>query len=382
MTARLAVVVSGFPRTSETFAVGELVSLARAGMLTRLYATKAGDGAPAQPGVDELLPLLHVLPPGDADEQAAALVADLAAGSAAGSGTGFRAGAVDGAVDGLHGYFAHRPTEVAAKAAALLDVGYSFSAHALDARKVPDVELARRARAAAGVVACNTDVRQHVDVPGARVRLLPHGVDVRRFGPRPRPQDDGRLHVLAVGRLVEKKGFDTLVVAAGLLPDRFVFRIVGTGAERERLERLVARHGLTGRVELVGRRSHEELPDEYAWADVVVVPSVVDQDGDRDGLPNVALEAMACCRPIVASDVSALGQVVRAAGSGLVVRPGDSPALAGALMALAAQPRLRAHLAVRGRRHVQNRYGLDQCTSRLVRHLDTLHARRAESVDA
>ena len=200
MTARLAVVMSGFPRTSETFALGELAALARAGMLVRVYATKPGDGEAPHPGAEEILPLVRMLPPGGAAQQARTLVDDL-------GGT---------EVDGIHGYFAHQPTEVASLAARALGVGYSFSVHALDARKVPPDDLARRARAAAGVVACNTDVAQYVDVPGARLRLLPHGVDLTRFGPRPRPsgEDDDRLRVLAVGRLVEKKGFPTLVQAA------------------------------------------------------------------------------------------------------------------------------------------------------------------------
>ena len=197
MTTRLVVVMSGFPRTSETLAVGELVALARAGVLVRVYATKSGDGETPQPGVEELLQLLRMLPAGDVVNQASALVDDLG----------------DAVVEGVHGYFAHRPTEVAAHAAGALGVGFSFSVHALDARKVPPVELARRARAAAGVVACNTDVAQYVELPGVRVYLLPHGVDVARFGPRPHPAGDARLRVLAVGRLVEKKGFLTLLVA-------------------------------------------------------------------------------------------------------------------------------------------------------------------------
>ena len=366
MTTRLTVVMSGFPRTSETFAVGELLALVRAGMLTRLYATKPGDGATAQPGVDELLPLLRVLPAGDADEQAAALVADL--------------GSLP--VDGVHGYFAHRPTEVAAKAAAALGLGFSFSVHALDARKVPAPELADRARAATGVVACNTDVLQHVDVPGARTRLLPHGVDLRRFSPRPRSDGDGSLRVLAVGRLVEKNGFGTLVAAAALLRRHVTVRIVGSGAEQDHLERLVDQHGVTGRVHLVGRRSHEQLPADYAWADVVAVPSVVDRHGDRDGLPNVTLEAMACGRPVVVSNVSALGHVVSEAGSGLVVPPGDSRALAAALATLGTEPWMRAQLAEAGRRYVESGFDLDVCTRALVAHLRALHTRESEAVDA
>jgi len=101
VSARLAVVMSGFPRTSETFAVAELLALARAGMLTRLYATKPGDGAPPQPGAEELLPLLRVLPDGDVRRQATVLTEDLQ----------------DVPIDGVHGYFAHRPAAVAAGAA-------------------------------------------------------------------------------------------------------------------------------------------------------------------------------------------------------------------------------------------------------------------------
>jgi glycosyltransferase involved in cell wall biosynthesis len=363
MTARLAVVMSGFPRTSETFALGELVALAREGMLVRVYATKPGDGESPQPGVEEVRPLVRMLPAGDVTHQAADLVEDLG----------------DADVDGVHGYFAHLPAEVAARAAGALGVGFSFSVHALDARKVPPVDLARRARAAAGVVACNADVAQYVEVPGAQVYLLPHGVDVARFVPRPRPDGDARLRVLAVGRLVEKKGFSTLLDAVARLQVPVMLRIVGTGVEQAVLEESIDRQGLGETVELAGRRSHEKLPDEYAWADVVAVPSVVDSSGDRDGLPNVTLEAMACRRPLVAADVTALGDTVHAAGSGLVVPPADADALAEGLTTLT-DPRLRAELGSAGRRYVEEHFDLATCTHRLVERLELLHTRAPEPV--
>jgi glycosyltransferase involved in cell wall biosynthesis len=365
VTARLAVVVSGFPRTSETFAIGELVALMRAGMLQRVYATKPGDGATPQPGVEKVLPLLRVLPVGGAAQQAEALAEDLG----------------DARVDGLHGYFAHRPAEVAAAAAAKLGVGFSFSVHALDARKVAAHELAGRARAASGVVACNADVAQHVAVPGARVRLLPHGVDLDRFTPGPPAESREAVRVLAVGRLVEKKGLSTLVDAVARLEVPWVLRIVGTGDEHARLQEAVDGHGLTDKAELAGRRSHDELPDDYAWADVVTVPSVVDRSGDRDGLPNVALEAMASGRPLVVSDVAVLGAAVREAGSGLVVPPGDAAALADALTRLAA-PGARAEPGIAGRRYVEESFDLAACTRRFVEYLNLLHARAPEAVDA
>ena len=364
MRARIAVVMSGFPRTSETFAVGELVALAREGMLARVYATKSGDGETPQPGVEEVLTLLRMLPAGDATQQAATLVEDLRGAD----------------VDGVHGYFAHHPAEVAARAAGDLGVRFSFSVHALDARKVPPLHLAGRARAAAGVVACNADVSQYVDVPGARVYLLPHGVDLARFVPSPHP-DDARLRVLAVGRLVEKKGFSTLLDAVARLQVPVMLRIVGTGVEQAALEESIDHQGLRETVELTGRRSHEQLPDEYAWSDVVAVPSVVDRDVDRDGLPNVTLEAMACSRPLVASEVSALGDTVHAAGSGLVVPPADADALAEGLTRLT-DPRLRAELGSAGRRYVTEHCDLATCTRRLVERLELLHARARESAYA
>lgn len=365
MSAHLSLVVSGFPRTSETFALAELIALRRAGMLVRIYATKPGDGAPPQPGVDELLPLLRVLPPGDVARQARALVEDLG----------------EARVDGIHGYFAHRPAEVAAGAAMLLGVGFSFSVHALDARKVPATELADRARAASGVVVCNRDVGRHVEVPGARVRLLPHGVDLQRFRPRPIPHHDRRLRVLAVGRLVEKKGFSTLIDAVARLRVPWRLRIVGTGVEHARLEASIERHGIADTVDVVGRRSHDQLPDDYAWADVVAIPSIVDRGGDRDGLPNVALEAMASGRPVVVSEVADLGTTVHDAGSGLVVRPGDVAALADALTRLAV-PSARATFGAAGRRYVEQHFDLAACTSRLVEHLDGLHSGARGRVDA
>jgi glycosyltransferase involved in cell wall biosynthesis len=105
----------------------------------------------------------------------------------------------------------------------------------------------------------------------------------------------------------------------------------------------------------------------------VAVPSIVDRNGDRDGLPNVALEAMACGRALVVSDVSALGPTVRAAGSGVVVPPGDSQALAEALDRLH-QPGERAVLAAAGRTYVERHFALADCTRRLVEHLAALHA--------
>jgi glycosyltransferase involved in cell wall biosynthesis len=354
---RLVMLMSGFPRRSETFALNELIALDRAGCLEAVFATKPGEPGPPQPGAEQLIEKVKVLAPGTPAEQAAEVVARL-----------------DGApVTAVHGYFAHVPTEVAAKAARRLGVPYGFSVHAVDARKVSRSGLAERARAAACVIACNPDVAGDLKRAGAPVQLIPHGVDLARFRSAPPPPAE-ILTILAVGRLVPKKGFPVLIRAAARMLAPFRLRIVGEGPERGAIEALIAEHDLGDRVELVGPRTHDDLPAEFAAAHIVVVPSVMDAKGDRDGLPNVVLEAMSSGRPVVASDVGAVASAVVDGRTGVLVPPGDSEALAGALEFLVDQPDMRERLGREARARVEADFELHSCTARLRAFLETAYA--------
>jgi glycosyltransferase involved in cell wall biosynthesis len=354
---RLVMLMSGFPRRSETFALNELIALDRAGCLEAVFATKPGEPGVRQPGAEQLMEKVRVLAPGTPAEQAAEVVERL-------NGT---------PVTAVHGYFAHVPTEVAAKAARRLGVPYGFSVHAVDARKVSRAGLAERARDAACVIACNPDVAGDLKRAGAPVQLIPHGVDLTRFRPTPAPPAEV-LTMLAVGRLVPKKGFPTLIRAAARLLAPFRLRIVGEGPERGAIEALIAEHDVGDRVELVGPRTHDDLPAEYAAAHIVVVPSVTDAKGDRDGLPNVVLEAMSSGRPVVASDVGAVSSAVVDGRTGVLVPPNDSEALAGALEFLADQPDMRERLGREARARVEADFELNSCTARLRAFLETVYA--------
>jgi glycosyltransferase involved in cell wall biosynthesis len=354
MTGGIAVVTSGFPRRSETFALNELLALDRAGALAGVYATKAGESGPQQPDASRLG--VRVLPPGTPREQASALAAEL---------DGLR-------VAGVHGYFAHRPAEVAALAAYKLGVPFGFSVHARDARKLQPSELAERAAAAACVIACNVDAGAEVERAGGRADVVPHGVDLARFRPREVRRADPPT-VLAVGRLVEKKGFHILLDAAARLSFPFRLRIVGEGPERARLDAAVADHGLSERVELIGAVTHAELRVEYGAADIVVAPSLADGTGDRDGLPNVVLEAMACGLPVIGGDVGAMASALDGE-TGLLVPPGDAASLAEALELLARQPALRARIGRAARSRVERDFDLERCAERFVLRLRAAYA--------
>jgi glycosyltransferase involved in cell wall biosynthesis len=127
-------------------------------------------------------------------------------------------------------------------------------------------------------------------------------------------------------------------------------------------------------VTLCGPMTHAQLPAAYAAAHIVVVPSVIDRTGDRDGLPNVVLEAMASARPVVASDVAAISSAVQDGQTGLLVPPGDPNRLAGALRLLAGRPALMEDLGRAGRRRIETEFNLRRCTGRLVRLLRAAYA--------
>jgi glycosyltransferase involved in cell wall biosynthesis len=354
---KLVMLMSGFPRRSETFALNELLALDGAGCLQAVFATKPGEPGPPQPGAERLMPKVRVLAPGSPAEQAAEVVERLGGAE----------------VSAVHGYFAHLPTDVAARAARGLGVPYGFSVHALDARRVGPTDLADRARDASCVIACNADVADELRRAGAPVSLIPHGVDLDRFQPSP-PPGGAVPRLLAVGRLVPKKGFPVLIDAAARMRAPFELRVVGAGAQRDALQRRIAAHDVQGRVVLAGPRTHDELPAEYAGADVVVVPSVADADGDRDGLPNVVLEAMASGRPVVASDIGAVSSAIIDGRTGVLVPPGDPDALADALDLVLARPDLRERLGREARAHVERDYELQRCTTRLRGFLEHVYA--------
>ena len=250
---------------------------------------------------------------------------------------------------------------------------YGFSTHAKDARKVPPEILARRAGGAVCVVACNPDVATQLRNVGASVRLIPHGVDAEHFRPEPLP-DPQPLRLLAVGRLVEKKGFHVLLAAVARMRLPFSLRIVGEGPEQARLEGMIAGLGLSDRVGLCGPRTHQELPDEYMNAHVLAAPSIVDSSGDRDGLPNVVLEAMACGRAVVGTDAGAIGSALKDRVTGLLVPQGDAGALAGALDSIACKPAMLREFGARGRRVVEQEYEVEHCAGRFCDALQEAYA--------
>ena len=172
--------------------------------------------------------------------------------------------------------------------------------------------------------------------PEEKVVLHRLGVDLDHFQfVDRRERSEGTPTLLAVGRFVEKKGFEDLIRAVGLAGDRSAFRlrIVGDGPLRPRLESVVAELDLGSKVEMPGWRTPDEVAEEMVRADALAMSSVVAADGDMEGLPLVIAEAMSTGLPILGTDHSGIPEAVADGRNGRVVDEGDIEALAEALVA-------------------------------------------------
>jgi glycosyltransferase involved in cell wall biosynthesis len=262
----------------------------------------------------------------------------------------------------LHAHFLHSPAAIAFIAKKISGQRYSVCGHAKDIYTTLPQNLEMRCDRADFVTTCTEANRRYlveeIGLAPSRVRLCRHGVDVERFsrnGSRPRA---GRI--LSVGRLVPKKGFDLLIRACGELRRRgvdFELRIIGGGELRDELAQLAEQERVADRVKLTGSMSQEQVAAELQVAELFVLSPRVMPDGDRDGIPNVLLEAMAAGVPIVASAVSAIPEVLTDGVNARLVPPGQPKLLADAMAELLKDPAQRARLAEAGERFVR-----EQCS--------------------
>ena len=252
---------------------------------------------------------------------------------------------VERGITHLHAHFASLSARTTQIAAALTGVTYSFTAHAKDIfHETVDNDRLRRVLADAQHVVTISEynfrhLRAEFPAETAHLHLIHNGLELDRF-PYRSPHAPGEvLRIAAVGRLVEKKGFDRLIDAAAALTARgarLEVRIAGGGDLAQALTDRIAAAGLDGVVTLLGPQTQQEVSDLLRCADVFVAPCVVGADGNVDGLPTVLLEAMAMGVPAIASDVTGIPEVVHPAGTGrpqtgILIRTGILSDLVGAL---------------------------------------------------
>jgi glycosyltransferase involved in cell wall biosynthesis len=403
--------VRSWPRLSQTFVVNEVLEQERLGTRLELYALGRSGEDVVQPQVLAVGAPVHYLDDRRRRLPAAlrdhALVArsaplaylgtlalalvrpQLARGYATLSTLGclsaavrlaaavHRSRAAGAPIEHLHAHFAHDPGLVALQTSRLSGVPYSITAHARDLYQIPVSSLRARAEGAVALVTCcgaNVDYLRQV-LPASlhpRVRLIHHGVELDRFVPAPRAEAPAPVEIVSVGRLVEKKGFPDLLRACSELKNAapatsapFRLRIVGDGPMRAELTALRDRLGLHDDVELVGERSGDEVLRAYQDADIFALTPCVTADGDRDGVPNVIVEAMACGLPVLTTDAGGVTEVVRHGVNGLVAAPHDVETLARHLADLVTDATRRRALGQAGRRMVEEHFDVRSAARQL-----------------
>jgi colanic acid/amylovoran biosynthesis glycosyltransferase len=263
-----------------------------------------------------------------------------------------------------HAHFATSATSVALYLRQLLGTSYSFTAHAKDIyiNGVVTGNLARKLSSARFAVTVSDYNRRYLSaLPGAdRLVRIYNGLDLGQFSPNGTVRADPPL-VLAVGRLIEKKGFGDLIRACAVLRGEghtFRCRIVGKGPLESELRHQVRDLRLEGWVELAGPMSRDALLELYPLAAVVAAPCVVGSDGNRDGLPTVLIEAMALGVPVVSTDVTGIPELVEHDRTGIIVPQHAPEELAGAIGQLLADSTRARRLAQAGREKVEQEFDL------------------------
>jgi glycosyltransferase involved in cell wall biosynthesis len=284
----------------------------------------------------------------------------------------------------LHAHFGTVATSIARLAAAMAGIGYSFTAHAKDIYHAYDdpQHLNLKLRDAdATVTVSDFNVAYLRRTYGAeRVTRIYNGLDLERFAWSD-PQD-GAGEILAVGRLVEKKGFHILIEALRLMREAGrtpVCRIIGSGEEHAHLAAQIGDAGLEATVRLEGPRPQAEVIAAMRQAAVLACPCVVGSDGNRDGLPTVLLEAMAVGLPVVSTDVVGIPELVRDGETGLIAPEADPEALAAALTRITEEAGLRRRLSTAARALIEAEFDVNRSAAALREVFAASVARRRQS---
>ena len=406
--AALAVVLKGYPRLSETFIAQEILNLERAGFKIVLYSLRHPTDTETHPVHDEIKARVVYLPeylyqepirvlrgwvrarrfPGYASAarlfrqdlkhdltpnrirrfgQALVLAAELAEDTPA-----------------LYAHFLHTPASVTFYAAVARGLPWACSAHAKDIYTTPEREIRRKLDHCQWLTTCTRNnyfhLRKFCSDP-EKVQLNYHGVDLERFRHTESTysERDGSIEtdpvvLLSVGRAVEKKGYASLLNALADINKTLSWKLihVGGGPLLSELKKHAHSLGIAGQIEWLGPQSQQTVIEQYRLADLFVLNSCVDRSGDRDGLPNVLVEAQSQGLPVIGTKISGIPELIENDHNGILVESGVQADLVKSLELLIARPDLRRRYGEAGKLKVSRQFDMRSGFSKLQRLLSEL----------
>jgi glycosyltransferase involved in cell wall biosynthesis len=394
---KIGYVLKVFPRLSETFVLNEILALEAKGVAVEIFSLNPPNDARFHGSLSRLRAGITYLPRGDFSEVWRTLRSEhrpfrldparigevflrtMESNDPAAMKQFQQALALVAAVRGrgiihLHAHFATSATHAAMLAHRLCGVNFSFTAHAKDIYAGGlDLAFLEEAleRAAFAVTVTDYNVARLEEISPlarAKVHRIYNGMPLDSLDPKASPQADPPM-IVSVGRLVEKKGFPYLIEACRVLRDRgqrFQCAIIGAGDRERELRRMITELDVESNVELLGALSHDAVLHAIARSSVVTLPCVVGDDGNRDALPTVLLEAMALARPAVSTNLEGITEIVDHGETGFLVPQRDSLALADSLQRLLADADLRRRFGAAARHKAERVFDLSRNVARLA----------------
>ena len=284
----------------------------------------------------------------------------------------------------VHAHFASYPALAAWVCQRLTGIPYSFTAHAHDLYTAP-LGVRRRATDAkfvASISKFNRQLLRKLAPQSAPIHIVHCGVDTDFYRPaRHVPPRTGTVRALCVASLREKKGHRVLFEALaqeGRL-DRIELDLVGDGPLRAELEQLVERLGLTSRIRFHGDLTERVVAEMLRSADIFVLPSVIERNGDTEGIPVALMESMAVGVPVVTSRLSGVPELVHDGETGLLAEPGDASGVADRLVEVLAEPEAAVSRAAKARELVEREFSLASSAAGLTRLFTAGHAINASA---
>jgi len=417
-TGKVCYILKRFPRLSETFILNEIRALERLGLELLIVSLLPREGELQHSTVSEIRAKVYYTPADWWEIFSAALLPHILVASSSPAGylravakalwlgvryahpittlkSFMRAVFVAARcrrenIRHLHAHFVNTPTKVAYFTSIICDIPFSFTTHAKDLYLSSEDAIRDRVGAAKFVVTCTKYNLDYVRSLAAaehwhKIHLVYHGADLTPFsayfrGDRPARQISANAApiILSVGRLVPKKGMQCLVSACALLRDRgmaFRCEIVGTGPLRDDLQAQIDHLDLRDQVTLLGAMTHDDLVGIYGQATAFALVPQIAENGDRDGIPNVLVEAMAAGLAVVSTSISGIPELIEHGRTGLLVPPNDPQAAAAALERLLHDTDARRNVATAAQRELKERFECWESTR-------TIHALLMEGASA
>jgi glycosyltransferase involved in cell wall biosynthesis len=391
--SRLIFILKGYPRLSETFIAQEIRALERRGLAIDIVSLRFPTDKHVHPVHREIAAKVSYLPEYLYQEPWRVLRAGVKATFRRGYWRAFaqwikdlvrdptpnRARRFGQAcvmvaelpedVSRLHAHFVHTPASATYYAHLITGLPWSCSAHAKDIWTSPDWDKREKLATLDWMVTCTRDGYEHLRAIARpedrdKIHLVYHGLDFARFPEPPRQVRDPQapLRILSVGRAVPKKGYADVLQALALLPKEAGWRFhhIGGGPLLEDLKSLADTLQIADRITWQGAAPQEQVLEAYRAADIFVLASCIAEDGDRDGLPNVLMEAQSQRLAVVATNLPGIAELILPGETGLLVPPNAPETLSGALLSLMRDPTLRARLAEAGFERVRRNFSLER----------------------